>query len=398
MSAPPFFAVGIAGLLSLASPGVPVQPSGAFLDRPFPTDIKLETKWDPPESGTGPGVEYHMLGVASVPQCIGFLQKMSGKQIVLPLPLEAEVREELMTNDQPTRGSSWGVEKDKPIRDIFNRLCLSINVTPSYDPAGDKIVLRMDWQRDDPRTGAELVRFLQTETPVPWEKLLSGPVNLVGGHGWALDPWRMAFDALLSKPENFSSAGFLRVDENEHAWGLGNFPVLNLLSHKMRDRTSGRVETLVLNGQGQMMIKQDPGDIAYYLFDESGKFLKGGIYAMGEGAAGMITKATANSDSQVTIDVGWGFGLHRDHAHFAVENGDFVFKGATGWDGSVMSAAEASSAPKDQISHIQVPPPGGDLTMTLGPKPETPAKPPPAPSPSYHWHGAMGVLKMKVGS
>ena len=386
-------------VLALASTSLAdsLTKADSFLDRPLPADLKLGSFTAPSADGKEPDVKYSGLEMGPLGEEVQWLGRLSGKRIVLPDYLAAALARD---HAGPAKGGFWGVTKNQQVRPLFNEICFSIGMTWRYDPQRDDIVLDMAWRRDDPRSGTECVDVLNREAPVSWEKLPAGPVNLVGGHGKALDAWRVAFDALLSKPENLSTAGRVRIYHDSGSESVGGaFPVVNLLSKKMRD-ISGRPETLILNTQLQMTNKEAPGPVAYYLFDEQGRFIKGGIYAMGDGVTGMVTKAEADSDSSVTIDVGWGsFAMNPDHAHFQLENGDLVLKGATDSSGRTMTAEEARTSPESPPRHMAVSMPNADLAFKLNPnesRPVVPAPVAPAPVKPTHWHGAMGVLKFSV--
>jgi hypothetical protein len=357
-----FFPLGIIGAGMLAFfPNLhgenPVKNDG-FLDQPLPVGLPLATEWDNGPDGKSLGVKYSVLRMGSVEQEVQLLSSLVGKRIALPAYIAAELK----TDNDPGQKGYWGLEKNQEVRPIFNRVCFSLGMVWRYEPLRDDIALDMKWRRDDPRTREKLVGILNQTAPVDWDKLPWGSANILGGKDHALDPWRVAFDSLLSKPENISTAGQVRIFHDRHVELMpGPFPVMNLLSKKMRD-VSGRAETLVLNTQIQMSNKQSPSRVAYYLFDQDGKFIKGGVYAMGEDAEGMIVKAKADSDNAVTIDIGCGsFAMNPYHAHFALVNGDLILQGATDSKGSVLSASET----------------------------RTPGQPP-------RWHGAIGVLKFSV--
>jgi hypothetical protein len=323
------------------SPGRADSPpkADAFLDENLPATLKLDSISAPPANGKGPDVAFPAVKVTSFHQCLDLLGKVSGKRIVLP-PGLLEWPDE---NSEIIWNSAFGVLPNMKIRELLNRLSQSIEMRWKYEPARDAIILTLKWERDDPRSSAELAKILRNTPPEPWTKLPQNVPNQVGGRDCALDEWRIAFDELSSRPENFPYAGTVRLYFGTHGDGntFGSFPVMNLFVHDMRD-VGGRPEILILNEQTPMCNKDSPGDISYYLFDENGKFIKGGVYAMGEGWEGQIVKAFATSNHEVTIDVGWGsFALSPAHAHFALEGGDFVLKGSTDFRGKERDAEES---------------------------------------------------------
>ena len=149
----------------------------------------------------------------------------------------------------------------------------------------------------------------------------------------------------MSKPENFPACSRLRLYHDSHSgWaGLGFTPVVNLFAQKMRDDT-GRQVIVILNKQERTSCKDCPGDIAYYLFDEDGKFVRGGIYAMAEGFEGDVVNARVDYDRHISVAVGWGASASNpDNVHFVLKQSDLVLQGSTTSHGTFKNA-EATRA------------------------------------------------------
>ena len=314
----------------------------AFLDQPFPASVPLETQTRPPPGFPGPTQTFQMLNVPSFWGGVQLLGKLSGKTVRL--------REGLSEWPDERSESNWGLGlgagNKETVREMFNRLCLSLNLVWRYDAKQDVIDLDPVWHRSDPRSAKNLADALVGTKPVPANQLPAGEVNLVGGHGRARDDWRLAFDALLSRPENFPLAGALRLyhDTHGHSRGMAPLAVVNRFACKLPD-DDGRLKILILNGQDSMMNKEDPGDLAYYLFDAEGRFLRGGVYAMTEGWTGAITKVEATSDGGIMVAVGKGtFAGDPDFYYFALVKGDFVLQGSTDEHGKTMNAEDTRTA------------------------------------------------------
>ena len=324
----------------LASPTQAGEPAkeDAFLDHPFPASVPWETLTDPPPGFPGPKKTFQMLHVPSFWGGVQLLGKMSGKTVRLPEGLGEWPDERSESN----WGISLGAANRKTVRELFESLCLNLGLIWHYDAKADVINLEPLWRRDDSRSGKALVGVLLGTPPVEWTKLPQDVPNRVGGKSMSRDPWRLAFDALLSRSENFPSAGVLRLyhDTHGHERGMSPMAVANLFTGTLLDFDGAR-GILVLNGQESMTNKEDPADVAYYLFDEEGRFIRGGVYAINEGWTGAITEVQAEGDHGITVAVGQGsFASNSNFFHFALVKGDLVLQGSTDASGKVMTADE----------------------------------------------------------
>ncbi|MEO6053594.1 MAG: hypothetical protein ABIP97_06240, partial [Chthoniobacterales bacterium] len=143
-------------------------------------------------------------------------------------------------------------------------------------PYLDATFLDLNWKRNDSRSCKELINALLAAKPTPWDQLPPAITPGSNANARELDNWRVAFNALLSKPENLSWAGSLRVYHDTHGRRT-SLPFINLFTGKVRDG-NGRVEILIINGQETLSNKEDAGHIACYIFDEDGRFIKGRVY------------------------------------------------------------------------------------------------------------------------
>jgi hypothetical protein len=316
----------------------------AFLDRPLPPEVFSMLRAVPTPNPNVPGAQIQspMIAVPSLAGAIELLRKISGKKVVLDVALGTWPDEE----QEKAWGLSMGVTKDEKAREAFEQVCQFAGLAWNYDMARGTIFLTPDWKRTDARSEKELIRVVGQTKPVRWDALpTSATPNRVGGHSPQLDAWRIAFDALLSKPANYPFAGTLRVYHDSHGHSnLCPFPVQNDFAGPIQDNHGG-TEILVLNEQVSMTNKDDAGDLAYYLFDETGKFLRGGVYAVADGAESGIVKVTLESNRIITVDVGYGsFKLRPDHLHLALVNGDFILLGSTDHRGKERNAQETRNS------------------------------------------------------
>jgi len=312
--------------LGLSIHAVP-PPANAFLDQPFPKEIELKKSTYPSPDGKKT-LNSLMLPVPSYRQGIELLGEIAGKKIILPDGL-ADWLKMQSTNDPETSLGSFSISPTR--RDSFELLCRLLGMVWQYDARQDAIVLGYHWKREGVRSGRELATIL-ADVSIPKEKILQGSE-------YVSNDWHAAFDALLSRPENYERASILRLyHDSRENFGLGPY-FINLFSGKIREG-AGPDEILVLNGKHQVTNKGGPGSIAYYLFDREGRLLRGGVYSMGH-YVGCVLRAGMEDDHTVTIDVGWGsFAFRPTHFHFGLVKGDLVLLGSTDANGKQRNADE----------------------------------------------------------
>jgi hypothetical protein len=318
-----------ASLLGLPNRAAASSSDAGFLEQSLPSPF------------SGPDLK-----ISSFREGITLLAQLSGKRIVLPEGIADWLNERPEKNWQ----ASTTVSKDEKVRPVFEDVCQILGMNWRYDADKDAIFLDFKWRRDDPRTTKELVSILVDARPVDWTQLPhDAPTGL---DGFALDDWRRAFDALLSKPENFPSCSRLRLYHDSHSsWaGIGFTPVVNIFAEKMQD-DSDRNEIVILNKQERMCGKDCPGDLAYYIFDEDGKFIRGGVYAMAEGFEGDVVSAKVDYDNHISVAVGWGTNASNpDYVHFALKQDDLVLEGSTTCHGTFKNADETRSVSSNDVT------------------------------------------------
>jgi hypothetical protein len=189
------------------------------------------------------------------------------------------------------------------VRDYLTASLDALTLTWKYDSSRNAITTDFKWRRDDPRTSAQLMDVL-SHTPssaikplyLQWIDSYFRATGAPAQTAWIdphqayfwdhhkLDPddaWRIAFDALLSKPENFPQVWKLRFIDDVRSCGvLSPSCVDNILAKPMRD-DKGREHFLVINVQNTSFV--------YYLFDETGKFERGGLLSGNQGFGDMAS-------------------------------------------------------------------------------------------------------------
>lgn len=229
--------------------GILCADEDGFLDRPLPDDYIVITTF----SDWSAKMEHY-----------------SGKKVVLPDGFDVKVVDAAFAGAH-TNFSSGRDPAEFSQRRLL-RLGYTFGVKGHYDASSDAIVLDYQWAADDARPAAELMKVL-VETPCPADSDLQKP-----------DPWRMAFNGLISKPDNRRTAGMVRW-QAERKLGLpGIGRIKNLFAGNILDGKR-KPHVLIFNVLTSAFI---PGMhiFHYYLFSPDAKIeeagvLDGGSYTFG---------------------------------------------------------------------------------------------------------------------
>ena len=228
-----------------------------------------------------------------------------------------------------------------------------------YDSALDAITTDFKWHRDDPRTNGQLLDVLLHVQPAATKPLHLQLIDLyfraTGSPtqtGWLdphwkyyfvhheLDPddtWRIAFDALLSKPENFPQVWKLRFIDDVRRYFMASF-VENLLTKPVLD-DAGREHILVVNNEPEV-VSPGEGSACYYVFDLNGRFEQGGIYVTGHRCED--TSAWVDpSGRQLTLRVFFN-GSSKFDQQFILTKSGLVLQGITDNEGLRVPATQYS--------------------------------------------------------
>jgi hypothetical protein len=246
-----------------------------------------------------------------------FVKEINGWNIGFRIPNYSRIGR---TNQTPT------------MRDVLDQTSSSLGMGWRYDASKDRVVLDFSWCREDPRTSAELLDVLEHSAPLSFaSEIISSTgtsttykANPNQTYFWDhhhLDPndkWRIAFDALLSKPENFRAVWKLRfADDMKRQCGYPE-PVINLLSAKIQDQDGG--EHLIILDDQPCPMNPGEGTMTYYVFDLNGKFEQGGIYNGGYRChcASAWVEASA---TQVTVHTFFNYSEKMDLHFLLTKNG-----------------------------------------------------------------------------
>lgn len=254
----------LAGLLALPAIG-----SDAVLDRPAPPALR------PP--------------FATLRARLEALQRNFPLRVDFPPGLAAFVtqidREPDPANllrGQPLDGLSGHPPPDETNRQFLDRTCRLLGLRWRYDPARDVVATDFAWRREDPRSPVELLRTADFTVPTgmfgddPWNQREWGPLTLTEN-----DPALQAFDALLSKPQNFPAAWKLRFLESTRGPRLP----ADLWRGLLRD-AAGHARFVCLRYLGTRANPALLPGYAGYVFDDQGRFLSGALFADRYHAAG----------------------------------------------------------------------------------------------------------------
>jgi hypothetical protein len=268
-------------------------------------------------------------------ELLQILESVVPKPFILPVGMSVTdgmpVRKSLInpTEAEKMRAGGGGlfgrVSGDKTpftVRDYLNRACREIGMTWKYDATRDAVMLDYLWHVSDPRSNAELMETLLRIVPPEDEKHLY--TNTVDSK---TDPWRAAFNALLSKPENFADAWKMRWPEEVIA-NPGLPPdwmqPRNLFTGKILDET-GATHFLILNCQ-EGLLSPSASIISFYLFTATGNFEQGGFFYAEDGHTEGVTAELETDKRDIIVHSGTDPSYNQYDQVFVVEKARFVFK------------------------------------------------------------------------
>ena len=245
--------------------------SDAFLDQPIPQSL-LPPPFKPhsKDCDTSKLVQF-----ASYEARMDNLRAVLPKPIIFPDGLAAFVHQQDLGTDWDkgkvfflSERNGMSLLNGATVRNLLNLSISALDLSWKFDPENDSIITDFWWHRDDTRTSRELVYFLST---TPCKSSLN--------HPGVFDPWQIAFNALISKPENLPRVWPLKFAADDRCFCL-SFILNNLVTGKITDNR-GTDHFLVVNDQEEFRNPGPPGSVSYYIFDANGKFESGGIYTVG---------------------------------------------------------------------------------------------------------------------
>jgi hypothetical protein len=295
----------------LGTPAHAAAPD-AFLDQPVHRDLI-------PSSSDG-----------NILQFDSYAARMEHLRAVLPCPvifpdgLDAFVREKDIGTDW-SKGKTFflserngmGFPLGSTFRDLVDNSTQNLHLRWNYDPAQKAIVTDFPWHIQDDRSGALLLAYLGSNQPSPY--IRSRPAN---GRPSPNDLWLTAFDALLSRPENFSRVWPLRFAADDRMF-FGAPSDNTIVAGKITD-ANGSTHFLIVNSQEEMMNPGPPGSISYYLFDPQGRFESGGIQTVGYRC--FDDSAWLDGDGRRLWVETWNNGSMKRDLIFDVEKGQLTLK------------------------------------------------------------------------
>jgi len=152
------------------------------------------------------------------------------------------------------------------VRDYLNTAFDELYLKWKYNADKDLITTDFTWHRENTLSARDLVKILALTRPASFNNLVMESFRDQARNlrTTVTDPWIDAFDALLSKPENFSRVWKLRFIDDVQV--PPPICIDNVLANYIRDDT-GREHFIVINLHDT--------NFTYYLFDENGRFEKG---------------------------------------------------------------------------------------------------------------------------
>jgi hypothetical protein len=332
-----FFALGL--LLQIGC-DVKATNSDSFLDQPLPPGFlpHIESKALLSMEGTmafGQKIDFGStyLQYNSYQERLRDLKAFIPKPIIFPQGFtefigdeESKPQPKGLDNIFPIAGCGMPANSLRSYLDFSMQL---LGLRWTYDPVKNAIITDIDWRRSDPRTSRELVHVLARSRLIAYDDLLKKQ-NWGQKNGLQLDPWRIAFDALLSKPENLSTCWKLRFCEEARKAGFSaTMPVDNLLAATVPDEM-GKPHFLVLDFNPMVAMPGPGGSICYYLFDPNGKFEKGGIFETDYRCGNTIARLNANR-TELTISTYFNSFTPVDTSYTLTQDGLTSKKPVTFW-------------------------------------------------------------------
>jgi len=252
-------------LLLAAAPATGSVPD-AFLDEPLPARFLTSTE----------GLSQEAQIPKSHVERLQNLRAAISKPIILPEGL-ADFLAQTDRERNWAKGTGmflsegWSMSfPDKPtLRDYTKDTFAHLGLVWIYDPKQDAIVASFPWKIDDARSGVDLIKTICSTHPLPL-----GVTSMA-------DPWQIAFNALLSKPENFARVWPLRFCADQREGFIFSIPSANGLVWGNIKDDAGVEHFLVVTDQAEMCNPGPEGTFAFYVFDLKGRFEFGGLNTIG---------------------------------------------------------------------------------------------------------------------
>jgi hypothetical protein len=165
-------------------------------------------------------------------------------------------------------------EKETTLRKYLKTRERELLFTINYDAARGAMLVDFSWRRPVTHSGRELVDLLVENAPTPMTQLDYGSKSK--------DAWRMAFDEMISRPENYAKGWKLRLGQDlaNGSFSFGNFIGDAVVVGQLHDN-AGQSHLLVLADCRPMAFPGPDPLVTYYLFDADGKLEDGGYFEAG---------------------------------------------------------------------------------------------------------------------
>jgi hypothetical protein len=280
----------------------------AFLDQPLPSQFLVSSE----------GLSQQAQIPKSHVERLHNLHTALAKPIVLPDGLADFLAEKDRTTDWKkgnvlllAEGWSQSLPGKPTLRAYASDTFAHLNLDWTFDPKQDAIVARFRWPMDDPRSGAELIQILGSTSPAA---LIGVSTN---------NPWQIAFNALLSKPENFARVWPLRFCADQRQIFSSSVSTVGMATGKIKD-DAGAEHFLIVTDQAEMCNPGPEGSFAYYLFDLKGRFEFGGLNTIGYRC--FADSAWLEADGRHLDVQTYNNGSVKRDSVFALEKGQLVRK------------------------------------------------------------------------
>ena len=289
---------------ALVNQPVSVAPDG-FLDQPLPEDAL--PVWSPPDWRI-PEIYGDCVQFKTFRDRLAALKKRMPRSLIFPSGLfefvteiddRIDPRNTIFSPFQNER-SGFGLGLRPSYRSFLNDSCKMLGMDCHYDPKRNVLVADFSWHRNDGHSSRELLQILTTTQPQPTDDYGWRRNNGLPLYSAATDPWRLALDALLSKPENYGRAWKLRFLDDTKGAILDPTPGVIKWNGWVHDE-NGQRRFIVIKYHPIFMMPGPTASFACYVFDSRGRLTDGAL--LSDRYEGMEAARFSLADSNKLLEV-----------------------------------------------------------------------------------------------
>ena len=162
-----------------------------------------------------------------------------------------------------------GPEPKQTVRAFLDHICGQISVSWQLDSSSTTLLLDLLWKTSDTRSAADLLKFIDENTPSDRSKHDS--------------PWQKAFDALVSKPQNIEKAWRVRQAAAIEEKAFIPRSLMPVLIKPVISSSLQKYHLILINHP--IFCYPGHGSASYYCFKEDGTLAVAGLMNTGHRCA-----------------------------------------------------------------------------------------------------------------